>query len=230
MTLRGLSTSSLAMVYLSMSSDEWFRRTTWTEEDRSDFNARLKRTRKHNRPQYLRIQAAHLAGIGNHAAALELLEQFLGVDDASLELAQAQLQRAESLLATVNEADAIDAFRASLNAERARPNVQTETWLLYPWYIVETQNEQLYSEAHAILREFRELRSSAFPVSDYRFHCVKAVLLAHEGELAEARTHAEQALVAANAEHSGYRYHPESGLVQDTDTTVHQRVSEIAAV
>ena len=212
-----------------MSSDDWFRRATWTDEDRVNFSARLKRARKYNRPQYLRIQAVHLAEVGNHSAALELLHHFLQLDDGSIDLAQAQLQRAESLLASGNEDDAIDAFRASLDAERARPNVQTEAWLLYPWYIVETQKLQLYSEAHDVLQEFSKLRSPSFPVSDYRFHCVKAVLLAHDGDQPQAETHADQALTAADAKHSGYRYHPNLGLVQNTNNTVHQRVTEIAA-
>ncbi len=212
-----------------MASDELFRRTTWTDEDRVDFNARLRRARKYNRPQYLRIQALHLAEVGNHDAAIELLDQFVEVDDGSINLAQAQLQRAESLLATGKDDDAIDAFRASLDAERARPNVQTEAWLLYPWFIVETRNVQLYHEAHDILREFSKLRSPSFPVSDYRFHCAKALLLAHEGHQAQAKTHAQHALAAADTKHSGYRHHPNLGLVQTTDNTVHERVSDIAA-
>ena len=73
------------------------RRTNWTAADRGDFIRRLKRERKYNRYQYLRIQAIHLVDAGNHVAALELLEQFLDIDDGGSDLAQAQLQRAESL-------------------------------------------------------------------------------------------------------------------------------------
>lgn len=104
-----------------MASDDWFRRTSWTDDDRTDFSVRLQRARKFNRPQYLRIQAVHLAGAGNHVAALELLDRFLHLYDHGIDLAQAQLQRAESLLATGNEFDAINAFRASLDAERKWP-------------------------------------------------------------------------------------------------------------
>ena len=212
-----------------MSSEDWFRRTTWTDDDRSDFSGRLKRARKYNRPQYLRIQAVHLAGAGNHVAALQLLDQFLDIDDGGIDLAQAQLQRAESLLAKGNKLDAINAFRASLDAERKRPNVQTEAWLLFPWFIVETQNVELHAEAGDILSEFAKLRSPTFPVSDYRFHCVKAILLAHDGDHAQARDHAEKALAASNATHSGFRYHSRLGLVRDKSTTVHERVCQIAA-
>ena len=212
-----------------MSSDDWYRRTTWTDEDRVAFNARLERARRYNRPQYLRIQAVHLADVGNHSAALEMLTQFLKLDDGSIDLAQAQLQRAEALLATGNEEEAIIAFRASLDAERKRPNVQTEAWLLFPWFIVEVQNIQLYAEAHDVLTEFSKVRSPSFPISDYRFQCIKAILLAHDGDLTQAKGFAHQALAASNAKHSGYRYHPKLGLVQDTNTTVHERVSRIAA-
>ena len=212
-----------------MSSDDWYRRTTWTDDDRTEFNARLRRARKYNRPQYLRIQAVHLADVGNHDAALEVLDQFLQIDEGSIDLAQAQLQRAKSLLAAGNEAAAINAFRASLSAERLRPNVQTEAWLMFPWFIVETENTQLYSEADSVLTEFSATRSPSFPVSDYRLQCIKALLLAHEGNTQQAQVHAKQAMAAASAKHSGYRYHPNLGLVQNTNTTVHERVSEIAA-
>lgn len=212
-----------------MSSDDWYRRTTWTDDDRADFNARLRRARKHNRPQYLRIQAVHLADAGNHTAALELLDRFLEIDDGSIDLAQAQLQRAESLLATGNEDAAINAFRASLAAERQRPNVQTQAWLLFPWFIVETQHTELYSEADSVLSEFSATRTPSFPVSDYRLQSIKALLLAHDGNAQQAKLHAQQAMAASYAKHSGYRYHPNLGLVQDTNTAVHERVSEIAA-
>lgn len=43
-----------------MSPDDWFRRRTWTREDREDFRKRLSRARPHNRAQYARIQAGYL--------------------------------------------------------------------------------------------------------------------------------------------------------------------------
>jgi tetratricopeptide (TPR) repeat protein len=212
-----------------MSADDWFRRTTWNDAARENFNVRLKRARKYNRPQYLRIQAWHLADAGNHYAALELLDQFMQIDDGSIDLAQAQLQRAESFLALGNEQDAVRAFHACLDAERNRPNVQTEAWLLFPWYVVETENKQLYPKAHEVLDEFFDIRSKSFPVSGYRYHCVKALLLAHDGDVKQAKAHATRALAAADAKHSGYSYHAKLGLVTSTNNTVHQRALSIAA-
>lgn len=36
---------------------DWFRRKTWTPADEQEFFAKLIRARKHNHPQFLRIQA-----------------------------------------------------------------------------------------------------------------------------------------------------------------------------
>jgi tetratricopeptide (TPR) repeat protein len=212
-----------------MSSEDWYRRTTWTEEDRTDFNVRLHRARKHNRNQYVRVQAAHLADVGNHSAALELLDLFLHMDEGSIDLAQVHLQRAEALLATGLKQQAICAFRASLDAERHRPNVRTEAWLLFSWFIVETQNKQLYPEAHSVITEFEKERSPLFPISNYRLQCVKALLLEHDGDSRLAKAHAQQAIALSNVQHSGFRHHPHLGLVTNLNTNVHQRVLQIAA-
>lgn len=212
-----------------MASDDCSRHTTWNEQDRTEFHTRLRRARKHNRPQYLRIQAAHLANAGLHTAALELLDQFFETEDNTGHMALAQLQRAESLLATGKEEAAIEAFRASLAAQRHVPNVQTEAWLQFTWFIVETENTPLYAEAESIVDEFSAIDSTPFPASQYRLHCIRTILLAHSGNMAEATVHAQKAIHAANATHSGFRYHPNLGLVHNTQTTVHQRVSEIAS-
>ena len=43
-------------------AEEWFRRKTWTQEDREAFFARLKRSRGlFHKAQYLRVQAYELA-------------------------------------------------------------------------------------------------------------------------------------------------------------------------
>src|SRR5690349_9374034 len=82
----------------AMSNNEWFRRTTWSDADRVDFSARLKRSRgAGNKAQYLRIQAGHLADVGHHAAAIELLDQLLAEFPERVELAQAHAQKAKSL-------------------------------------------------------------------------------------------------------------------------------------
>ena len=57
---------------------DWYRKTTWTEQDRSEFWLRLNRSRNDfNKAQYLRIQALTLEETGVEAnihASMELLD------------------------------------------------------------------------------------------------------------------------------------------------------------
>ena len=70
-----------------MNNHMWYRKTTWTANDREDFFARLKRSRKTSRGQYLKIQAYHLYETNSPIeikAALELTELALAEYPAGL--------------------------------------------------------------------------------------------------------------------------------------------------
>ena len=54
---------------------EWFRSPAWDDAARQDFEARLKRSRPYNRPQYLRIKGLSLRAAGRLDGARELLER-----------------------------------------------------------------------------------------------------------------------------------------------------------
>src|SRR5262245_61553605 len=130
-----------------MSKIEWFRRSTWTDQDREEFNARLARSRgSSNKSQYLRIQASHLADAGLHADAIELLDRLLTDYPEKIEIASAHLQKANSLRILGQTGLAIDEYRAALHAERGFPNVKTGTWLDFGWFVVENQRTDLYGE------------------------------------------------------------------------------------
>ena len=53
----------------------------------------------------------------------------------------------------------------------------------------------------------------AFPVDRFEWYAAHALILAADGDRKGAREHAIKALEAAKASHSGFRYHPEVGLV-----------------
>jgi hypothetical protein len=58
-----------------VADESWYRRRTWTDEDRAGFFARLRRSRSgFHKAQYCRIQAYELQQAGNYHAALELLD------------------------------------------------------------------------------------------------------------------------------------------------------------
>src|ERR1043166_6834050 len=166
-----------------MGKVEWFRRTTWTDHDRDEFNARLKRSRgAGNKSQYLRIQACHLADAGLHVAAIELLDRWLTEFPQKIQIASAHLQKAESLAGLGQIEPAIFEFRAALQAERDFPNVRTQAWLSFGSFAVERQLTHLYYEVSDVLREFRDESGLTFPIIEYKYAAINAIIAEFRGD------------------------------------------------
>ena len=105
---------------------EWYERSTWTPEDKADFQARLKRSRgSFNKAKYLRLQALALQDAGTEAllqAAVELLDQLLrDCPDSSL-LTSTYQQRAECLADLGRYDEALANYQAAFEAQRQAPN------------------------------------------------------------------------------------------------------------
>lgn len=197
-----------------MGHQAWYRRTTWTERDRDDFETRFKRSRgAGNKAQYLRIQALCLAEVGHHTAAIELLDRMFTEFPDQLQLAWAHSQKADSLAKLGNTEAAILEYRAALQAERDFPNVRTNAWLDFGWFAVENQLTALYTEVMRTLEEFRDESGLRFPALEYRYCVIRSLIADEWGEKNCARDFAKQALVEASVDNSGLRYHPQVGLV-----------------
>ena len=212
-----------------MSKTEWFRRTTWSDADQEDFNARLNRSRgAGNKAQYLRIQAAHLSEAGHHAGAIELLDRLFARFPERIELAQAQAQKADSLAKMGQIESAIQEYRAALQTERDFPNVRTNAWLDFGWLVVKGQLTDFYQEVSQVLLEFREEGDLKFPAIEYRYAAIQALLADARGEKGRAREFAKQAFAEAAKDHSGLRYHPTVGLVGSERDTFESRLRGLA--
>ncbi len=209
-----------------MGREDWYRRTTWTAEDEQVFFARLGRSRSAgHKAQYLRIQAHYLRGTGEPAlvaAALKLLNLAVETYPDAREAGAVYHERGLCLVAQGRIAEALDALRASLKAERGFPNIKTEAYLDFGWLIVKDQRVAEYPEAAAVLEEFggREL----FPASHYRHHAIRALLAEAAGDREAAAAHARRALDWASRQESGAPYHPTLGLVRSLDPQVHGRL------
>jgi tetratricopeptide (TPR) repeat protein len=214
-----------------MTATEWFRRSTWTDQDRAEFDARLKRARgAASKAQYLRIQAVHLAQAELHAAAIELLDRMFAEFPERIELAQAHLQKAESLAALGKPDAAIAEFRAALQAQRQLPNVRTQAWLDFGWFVVvERQQTDLFDEVATVLDEFRTVPSLSFPVEEYRYCTIRSLLAESRGDQPLAREFATRALAQATRDHSEFRYHPKLGLVGTQPAEIERRLKRLAA-
>jgi len=216
-----------------MGRDDWHRRTTWTERDAEEFQARLKRSRgDFSKAQSLRIQAYHLAEVGNHEAALALLDQQLrDYPGESVATPRSLLQRAESLAALDRPDEAIAGYRDALKAREEFPNILTGVELSFAWFIMVRKLAPLYDEALRLLQD-RELHPGAlmFPAERFRLAAIRAVIAWERGEVEVSRRFADLARQEAAREHSGLRYHPDLGLVGQIDPDVAARLAAIPAI
>jgi hypothetical protein len=209
---------------------DWFRRSTWSDNDRDEFETRLRRARPTGRAQYLRIQAFHLADAGRDdllSPALELLRRLLAEYPESGEVAAAEHLRAKCHERMGDTLLAVEAYRAAMEAERRRPTIRTDAALDFALFVSRRSLASLFAEVSSILDEHvDDLRP--FPIQRFKFHAARA-LLAVSREPEKARNDAALALKEAAATDSGFRYHPQVGLVGDTDETVRQRLERLAA-
>ncbi len=212
-----------------MSREDWYRRSTWTDRDREEFNDRLRRSRgAGNKAQYLRIQAGYLAEAGLPAEAIELLDRMFSEFPERIQLGEAHLQKAECLGKLGQIAQAIQEFRSALQAQRDIPNVQSKAWVIFPWFVVEYQLTELYDEATAVLEEFRDDSWPAFPDIRYRYCVVHSLVAEAYGDLPTAREYAIQALAEAAKDNSGLRYHPTIGLVGSLGNRFEKKLRSLA--
>jgi tetratricopeptide (TPR) repeat protein len=212
-----------------MGQRDWYRNTTWTPKVESAFRARLKRSRgTYHKAQYLRIQAYHLAEVGNHLAALSLLDELLSQYPDSYQVAWARSQRAQCLLSLGRIEEAVDEYRRSLQAERAEPTCRSDSWLDIACLIAFHGLKDHYAEALSILEEFATGRDLLFAVQRFQFAAARAFIADDLGDQLTAREYAQSAMEHAAAEHSGFLRHPKLGLVDGLDQKLQRRLARIA--
>ena len=211
---------------MTSSTRDWFRKTAWSADDERDFRAHLERARVDRRPQYLRIQAAHLLENGLPEPALALLDEFLaGPDDLFLTLGHSL--RAQALTDLGRLDDALAAYRGARDAQRRRPNVQSYAALEFAELVVATQRRALFTEVLQVLDELH--RDDPFPAIQYREAAVRAQIAQAFGDRATARTEARRALQAADAAKAPFARHPDVGLVRRVGPEVHAKLQAMCA-
>jgi tetratricopeptide (TPR) repeat protein len=202
---------------------DWFRNETWNDAIEREFRLKLRRARR--KGQYLRIQASVLAD-SHPEVALSLLDEYFRLPE-DFDWAQGHVDRATALVALGRLDDAVGSFEAALAREAAFPNLQTEAVLKLPYLIAMKQLRPRYQRALQLLRISEE--RLMFPADRFRWHAAQALIAADSGNSTIARHHAEHALQAASAEHSGFRYHPSAGLIGDGHENVIRRLTALTA-
>jgi tetratricopeptide (TPR) repeat protein len=211
-----------------MVNREWFRHTTWSSTDEADFRERLKRSRG-SKAQYLRIQAYHLAEARTaplYRAALKLLDEILEENPEPFELAATLSQRAQCLVGLGRREEAVAAYRASFDAQRALPNVHTADYLGFAELILLRAKPAQYEEALASLDEFGD--AEPFPNQRFRSATARALLYDRLGDRRKASRWARQALLAAEQQESPFRHHRKLGVVASVARETERHLRELA--
>jgi hypothetical protein len=69
-----------------------------------------------------------------------------------------------------------------------------------------------------------------FPVDRFRWHASMALILERKGDLTGAAKNACRALIEARKEHSGFRYHPNIGIVGVKYDEIQSKLAELCNV
>jgi tetratricopeptide (TPR) repeat protein len=216
-----------------MRKRDWFRRESWTPEDEADFNTRIRRSRSDfHRCQYLAIQANVLRDLGSAAllpVAVALADRALSQHPDGMFLAGAHLVKANALADLGHHDDAIDSYRAAVQAQRAYPGVKHLTHLDFGDLAVGLRRAELYDEVEALFTDFGE-SDDMFPVNEFRHHYLLAVFAAARGASRVARDHARAALEATSKARTQFRYHSTVGLFRGASPDVLDELRRLAAV
>ena len=82
-------------------------------------------------------------------------------------------------------------------------------------FVVRHRQFELSDEVNEILQEYVNdgVPSLLFPSERYRFNAVLAIIAEHKGDKIGAKEKARRAIAAYDKKESGFRYHPEEGIV-----------------
>ena len=199
---------------------EWYRKTSWSENDKNEFFEKLKRARDYNKAQYLLIQAGTLVSTKN-PNLLDVAEDLLNKMLSEFPNERGQQSPALNSLGDIykirgNYDKAIECYKKSLKFEEDFPNTITNSYLDFSELIVKMQKTDEYDYAEKLLEN--EIPESLFPVTKYKGFTILAIINYHKGNSDKAKIYENLAEENANAKTTNLRYHKYLGLVKKRDS------------
>ena len=204
-------------------AEEWFRSSEWDVRAQREFEERLHRASSSYGPQYLRIKALALMDHGGDPearGARELLVRLIETYPGSGDVVMAHEQLGE-LDAREGHRSAAEAhFRAAMRLAPER-HTRGDAALRLPELLIEDDTDESRREARQVLDAIPP-DSLVFAAQRFRFAVARARLAQAEGDDAEARRYAENALTEAGRDAPDFPRHPTVGLVTADKTAIHQ--------
>lgn len=181
--------------------DEWYRSTQWTTDAQAEFRARLARSRKDSRPQYLYLKGCSLHEAGLIEAARELWREVLAYDPShgfELDRLRALAWLAKSLAeaAPRKPREAEEAFR-SMIARNPERHWTDEQYVGLAELLIERAGPGDLTEAELLLADWRNRTDSPFPVEFFRWNLAVIELSQARGDVERAKQAARDALELA---------------------------------
>lgn len=213
-----------------MACMDWYRQIAWTEQNESEFERRLSRSRG-QRSEYLRIQAVTLADQDlPHLApvAIKLAKRQLELSPAGISAAQMWATIAKGCITLGRFDEAVEAYRQAVRLEGARPNVRGYHYIDFAWYIATNSAVALYPEVLAAIDENLHEQDLIFPVNQYRFFGALALIAADSGDRAEASRMARNALTSVETKQGPFWRLPLLGLMQRRTDFIRTKLEKLA--
>ncbi len=192
-----------------MSRDDWFRNTTWDSNIEEAFFEKLSRART-QRDQYLAIQATTIAPY-QPQAALRLVERYFDTRKDDFHDVQAFWAKVHAYRKLGNSVATVTAYKQILAREAEFPRHKTNAYVGFPYFVARERLEGEYEYAIKVLED--RIGDIRFPIDRFMWHASFALISSELGNESVAKEHAKQAVAAAEARKTGFRYHQNLGLV-----------------
>lgn len=205
-----------------MSSEDWYRNTSWDAETEAAFNAKLARTRS-QRAQYLRIQGSVLKDT-HPDAAIGLLGRCIQEGD-EFHIAHAYLDTAHAHYVRGDVLAALIALEAAIEQQERQPRFRTSAAHDYAFLVALHGQTERYDKALELLeREGDGLFSSM----TFEAEAAKALIFDARQQREQAQQAARGALDAEAVEVGWIPGHPEVGVVPKVERPLFERLRQIA--
>ncbi len=193
----------------------WFRKKSWTSEDKIHFFSKLKRAREYNRAQYIRVQAVELIET-NKIELLEVAESLLikmltEYPDDKFNRASAFDSLGDIYKKQNKLEKAISYYKKALDFENEYPSVKTQSYLSYAELIVKNKMTDKFDVVKTVILE--RFDTILFPIEKYKAASILSIIYKKEQLDNLALKYSEIAEQHANKETSGLRYHSDLGIV-----------------